>query len=70
MQSDVTLVPVPTPLVRRVEGALDRLGHASVEAFVAHAVRSALVAAEGSPHPGPDEEAQIVERLRRLGYID
>ena len=70
MPQDVTLVPIPTALYQRVEAALDRLGHASVEAFVAHAVRSALTAHEAAPTPAPDEEAQIVERLRRLGYID
>jgi hypothetical protein len=70
VQPDVTLVPVPTPLIRRIESALDRLGHPSVEAFVAHAVRAALVAVEEAHTPRSDEEAQIVERLRRLGYID
>ena len=69
-QQDVMMVPIPAGLYRRVEAALDRLGHASVDAFVAHAVRSALTAHEAVPSPAPEEEAQIVERLRRLGYID
>jgi len=70
MQQDVILVPIPTALYQRVEAVLDRLGVVSVEAFVAHAVRSALAGHEAAPSPAPDEEAVIVERLRRLGYID
>lgn len=70
MRQDVTPVLIPTALYQRIDATLDRLGHASVEEFVAHAIRSALAAREAVPNPTPDEEAQIVERLRRLGYID
>ena len=70
MEQDVTLVPIPTALYQRVAADLDQLGVTSVEAFVANAVRSALAGHEAAPTPAPDEEAMIVERLRRLGYID
>jgi len=69
MPQNVTLVPIPTALFQRIETALDRLGHDSVDAFVVHAVRTALAPHEAAP-VAPAEEAQIVERLRRLGYID
>ncbi|MDR7521691.1 MAG: hypothetical protein QN168_04415 [Armatimonadota bacterium] len=70
MAQDVSLVPIPTALYRRVEAALDRLGQPSVEAFVAFAVRAALGAHEPSEPLSGDEEARIVERLRRLGYLE
>jgi hypothetical protein len=70
MTDDLIPVRLPAALYRRVETSLSTLGYPSVEAFVAHAVRAALGTAEPVPAPDPQEEAQIVERLRRLGYID
>jgi len=70
MQQDLTQVAIPTALYQRVTAALDRLGQPSVDAFVAYAVRTALTAVEAAPPAAPEDEAQIVERLRRLGYID
>ncbi|MDQ7841239.1 MAG: hypothetical protein RDU83_09465 [bacterium] len=70
MSQDIVLVPIPATLHRRIETALEQLGHASVEAFVVHAVRSALAPHEAVHKPTPGDEAAIIERLRRLGYID
>jgi hypothetical protein len=70
MEEDMTPIRIPAGLVRRAEAALGALGHPSVEAFVAHVVRAALSAHESAAAPSPDDEAQIVERLKRLGYID
>lgn len=70
MSQDTVLVPIPVTLHRRIEAALDQLAHASVEAFVVHAVRSALAPHEATYKPAPGDEAAIIERLRRLGYID
>lgn len=70
MPQDDTLVPIPTALYQRVEAALDRLGHPSVEAFVVFTVRAALGAREPTEPLSGDEEARIVERLKRLGYIE
>jgi hypothetical protein len=70
MQQDLTQVAIPTALYRRLEAVLDRLGQPSVDAFVAHAVRTALASVEAALPAAPEDEAQIVERLRRLGYID
>jgi hypothetical protein len=70
MQQDLTQVAIPSALHRRVEAVLDRLGQPSVDAFVAHAVRTALASVEATLSPSAEDEAQIVERLRRLGYID
>jgi len=70
MSQDVSLVPIPKALYRRVEAALDRLGHPSVEAFVVFAVRDALGARESSEPLSGGDEARIVERLKRLGYIE
>jgi hypothetical protein len=69
VSDDSTLVPIPTSLYRRVQSTLERAGQTSVEGFVMHAVRSALAAYEATEEPMGDE-AKIVERLRRLGYID
>ncbi len=70
MSQDTVLVPIPAALHRRIEAALERLGHASVEAFVVHAVRSALAPHDATHSQAPDDEAAIIERLRRLGYLD
>jgi hypothetical protein len=70
MPEDMTFVPIPTALCRRVEAALGRLGQATVETFVTHVVRTALTAHEMVSTPAPDQEPRIVDRLRRLGYID
>ncbi len=70
MTQDVTPVTIPTALYRRIESSLGTLGHPSVDAFVVHAVRAALGTYDTAPTPTPAEEAQIVERLRRLGYVD
>lgn len=65
-----TMVPIPTSLYRRIEAVLPRTGTGSVPEFVAAAVRSALAPHESAGGVSADDEAQIVERLRRLGYID
>jgi hypothetical protein len=70
MPENVTLVPIPTALYARVQAVLERSPHASVDAFVAHAVRVALATEEPTNQPDPSDEARIAERLRRLGYID
>lgn len=62
-------IHIPAPLHRRIEEALPRAGHPSVEAFVVSALRVALAACETTAEPEADE-AKIVERLRRLGYLD
>jgi hypothetical protein len=69
MQDEMTTVAIPAGLYRRIEEVLPRLGQASAQAFVVHAVRAALSAAEAAV-ASPDDEAVIVERLRKLGYID
>jgi hypothetical protein len=63
-------VPIPASLYSRIEAALGRLGYPNVETFVIDAVRHALASRDAGTQPTPEEEAQIVERLRRLGYID
>jgi hypothetical protein len=70
MSQDAIPVPIPASLYRRIEGLLDRLGHTSVEAFVTHTVRSALAPHEAVASAVSADETVIVERLRRLGYID
>ncbi|MDR7418487.1 MAG: hypothetical protein QN178_06220 [Armatimonadota bacterium] len=70
MQDEMTSIAIPAGLYRRIEEMLPRLGQASAEAFVVHAVRTALSAAEAAVASAPGDEAAIVERLRRLGYID
>jgi metal-responsive CopG/Arc/MetJ family transcriptional regulator len=70
MQEHETTIAIPTSLYRRVEAAVQRRGGTSVEEFVAHAVRAALSGEEATSGQTPADEAQIVERLRRLGYID
>jgi hypothetical protein len=70
MQDEMTTVGIPAALYRRIETALPHLGQASVEAFVAHAVRTALAAVEAAVASSAEDEARIVERLRKLGYID
>jgi hypothetical protein len=70
MPEDVTFVPIPTALHRRVEAALGQLGQATVEAFVIHVVRGALATHETASSATPDREPRIVDRLRRLGYIE
>ena len=62
-------IAIPLPLYLRIEAALRPAGHPSVEAFVVHALRAALVPYEAAAEPEADQ-AKIVERLRRLGYID
>jgi hypothetical protein len=69
MQDEMTTVAIPAGLYRRIEEVVPRLGQASAQAFVVHAVRAALSAAEAAV-ASPDDEAVIVERLRKLGYID
>jgi hypothetical protein len=70
MTPDVTPISIPTPLFQRIESSLGTLGYPSVEAFVIHAIRAVLSTYETGSAPTEAEEAQIVERLRRLGYID
>ena len=70
MQDEMTTIAFPAGLYRRVESALPHLGQASVEAFVVHAVRSALATVGEAAAVSAEDEAAIVERLRRLGYID
>jgi hypothetical protein len=63
-------VTIPAALYARIESLLPSLGYPTVDAFVVHAVRAVLSTAETTPATSPADEAQIVERLRRLGYID
>jgi hypothetical protein len=70
MPDDERPVILPAALYSRIESLLPSLGYPSVDAFVVHAVRAVLSTAEAAPATTPAEEAQIVERLRRLGYID
>jgi hypothetical protein len=69
MQDDMTMVAIPSALYARIASLLPRLGQDSVEGFIAHAARTALAAVEAAV-VSTDEEAAIVDRLRRLGYID
>lgn len=70
MQDEMTSVAIPSGLYRRIEEILPRLGQASAEEFIVNALRRALVATEAAAASSPEDEAVIVERLRRLGYID
>jgi hypothetical protein len=70
MQQEDTLVPIPTALYLRVQTALEHLEGSTVADFVTDAVRVALAKYENISTADPAGEAQIVERLRRLGYID
>jgi hypothetical protein len=70
MQDEMTSVAIPAGLYRRIEEVLPRLGQTSAEDFIVHALRAALSAAEAAVASSPEDEAAIVERLRRLGYID
>jgi hypothetical protein len=67
MPDETIMIPLPGALYRRVETAA---GPAGVAAYVARAVREALARDEAAAQPAPADEAQIVERLRRLGYLD
>ncbi|MDQ7860029.1 MAG: hypothetical protein QN174_13465 [Armatimonadota bacterium] len=67
MPDDAIMIPLPGALYRRVEAAA---GADEVPAYVARAVREALARDEAAAAPGAVDEAQIVERLRRLGYLD
>ena len=70
MHEEMTAVAIPTGLYQRVVSALPHGGQASVEAFVAHAVRAALTTVEAAVSASSEDEAAIVERLRKLGYVD
>ena len=70
MTQDVMPIAIPAALYRRIESTLETLGYPSVDAFVVHAVRAALGTHDTAATPTAAEEAQIVERLRRLGYVD
>jgi hypothetical protein len=67
MDDDAIMIPLPRALYRRVEAAA---GTGGVEAYVLRALREALARDEAVAAIPPGDEAQIVERLRRLGYLD
>jgi hypothetical protein len=70
MQDEMTMIAIPTGLYRRVVSALPHVEQTSVETFVVHAVRTALATVEAAVAATSEDDTVIVERLRKLGYID
>jgi hypothetical protein len=69
---DAVSVRLPRTLWRRLERHLKGNAGASIEDFVAHAVREALAREEDATATGlsPEDEQRVKARLRALGYLE
>lgn len=64
-------VLIDAALYDRVAAHLDRLGFPSVGAVVTHLLRERLAEADAEGEVfSADEEAEVKDRLRALGYLD
>jgi Arc/MetJ-type ribon-helix-helix transcriptional regulator len=68
-----TTVSIPTPLYEKVKGMIEGTGFSSVSEFVAYLLREVVALKEKSgnkaPQLTPEEEEELKERLRALGYL-
>jgi hypothetical protein len=60
-----TAVKIPSELFQRAVAAAAKAGYSSVDELIQHAVEKELVGIEAA-----DPEAEVLKRLRGLGYIE
>jgi len=68
--SDKRMVPLPEELCHTIEAHLEALGARSVEAFLEHLVRERLSREGLLSALSPDEQAEVEDQLKRLGYME
>jgi len=68
--SDKRMVRLPEDLYQTIEKHLEALGVRSVEAFLEHLVRERLSREGLRSALSPDEQAEVEDQLKRLGYME
>ncbi|MET1128113.1 MAG: hypothetical protein ABWW70_02200 [Thermoproteota archaeon] len=68
-----TTVSIPVTLYERIKKLIEGTGFTSVSQFVTYVLREVVASIEeeklASQDVGEEEKKEIIERLRRLGYI-
>jgi Arc/MetJ-type ribon-helix-helix transcriptional regulator len=72
-KSRYTTVSIPVSLYERIQRLIDGTGFTSVSQFVTYVLREVIAEMEEeklrSTGVSEEEKREIIERLRRLGYI-
>jgi len=65
-------ITIPSTLYKRLEGMIAETEFESVSAYATHLLREALARLEAGSEDvlSEEEEEQVKERLRALGYLD
>ncbi len=68
-QDDIT-IRLPRAIIEKIEGRIKGTGFASPAAYVAYVLGEVLAGdSDGEQGFSPEEEEQIKEKLRALGYL-
>lgn len=64
---------IPLPLYQKIEKLIEGTGFTSVSEFVVYVLREVVAMKERrgdkTPHLTPEEEKELEEKLRALGYL-
>ena len=58
-------IKIDSNLYARAKDAAETAGYSSIDEFITHAIES-----EVSKHESSDDDAQVTDQLRGLGYIE
>lgn len=64
------VITIPAALYARLEAVLHRLGFATVDDTVAQLIRQHLTQVDADEVFTEEEEEEVKDRLRALGYLD
>lgn len=69
MNSNITTVSIPKPLAEKIKKRIKGTGFNSISSYVTYVLRQ-IISSESKEAFSKDDEEQVKQRLRSLGYLE